>query len=198
MDEDLAKFKESIINGVVADLVKKKQSLPAGSGNLPRGTYSGAVERLKSVNLHILEAALRQRVKRAYASARAAPSTPLPPPLPAPAAEVTFTYNATPTSEITLSVDVAGAAASSTQPSSSSDTTSKKSGGRPKGSTIANRAEKAKKLKECTNAIAVDYAHEKDMSDASKKRLPVNFLRDLIKEKKKEVDMKRGRQKKTG
>jgi hypothetical protein len=110
MDEDLAKFKESIIDRLVADLVKKKQSLPAGSSNLPRGTYSRAVELLKRVNVHILEVALRQRVNRAYASACAAPSTPLPPPLPAPAAEVTYgrtrNNNATPTSEITQLVEL--------------------------------------------------------------------------------------------
>lgn len=189
MDAD--SLSKLILDAVVNDLVKQKQSLP--SGQLPRDTLTQQINSLRERNVHITHDALKQRVTRAYASARA-PSTPLPPP--PPATEVVTRGTATNTSPISqLTTPAASSTEGSSIATSSAQSTSTRpgpsatpfhTGGRPKGTTNANKKKKKDALTECRNAIAREYFNEREKGESTSKPLPNNYLKKLIERKKEE------------
>lgn len=186
---DAESLSKLILDKVVNDLVKQKQSLP--SGQLPRDTLTEVINSLREHNVHITHDALKQRVKRAYASARG-PSTPLPPP--PPATEVVTRGTATNTSPISqLTTPAASSTEGSSIATSSAQSTSTHpgpsatpyhTGGRPKGTTNANKKKQKDTLTDCRNAIAREYFNERKKSENTLKALPNNYLKNLIESKK--------------
>ncbi len=186
---DAESLSKLILDKVVNDLVKQKQSLP--SGQLPRDTLTEVINSLREHNVHITHDALKQRVTRAYASARG-PSTPLPPP--PPATEVVTRGTATNTSPISqLTTPAASSTEGSSIATSSAQSTSTHpgpsatpyhTGGRPKGTTNANKKKQKDTLTDCRNAIAREYFNERKKSESTLKALPNNYLKNLIESKK--------------
>jgi len=66
---------------------------------------------------------------------------------------------------------------------------SKKSGGRPKGTTSAKQYDDEKRYKECLNSITTEYANGRERSEMTLKPIPKGFLRDLIQKKKSEFNV---------
>ena len=66
---------------------------------------------------------------------------------------------------------------------------SKKRGGRPRGTSRAEQDDAAKRYKECLNSITTAYANEKKISELTLKPMPISFLQDLIRKKKSEFNV---------
>eukprot|EP00985_Skeletonema_marinoi_P032003 scaffold37996_cov205-Skeletonema_marinoi.AAC.1 len=189
-------MKKAAVDHIVKQLVKKKKQLPPQHPDLPSKEYDDAVSTLFAEGIGIVRGTLRQRVKRAFNKEADKESTSTPTPVPP---SVTFTdANESPSSALsgassittsttcTDSSVATSATPSAASTSSTSSAPTRKSGGRPKGSTDDAKHDADQKYKACVNSIVIDYVAEKKNSDETLKRLPKNFLQNLIMRKQSE------------
>jgi hypothetical protein len=199
MDKLSNVMKKAAVDHIVNQLVKKKKKLPPQHPDLPSKEYDDAVSTLFAKGIGIARGTLRQRVNRAFNKeadkASTSTSTPVPP-------SVMFTdANESPSSALSgassittsttctdssVATSATSATPSATSTSSTSSAPTRKSGGRPKGSTDAAKHDVDQKYKACVNSIVIDYVAEKKKSDETSKRLPKNFLQNLIMRKQSE------------
>ena len=178
---------------VVNKLVAQKKRL-AKDESLPGKFYDAAMEELHFFGCGLGREALKKRVNRVIAKESSIPPTPIP-------AAITFDLSATnesnelPTSALSSSIATASAhstsadATSAVSNSNNTSDSSKKRGGRPRGTSRAEQDDAAKRYKECLNSITTAYANEKKISELTLKPMPISFLQDLIRKKKSEFNV---------
>jgi len=190
-------LRKAVINQVVDDLISKKKKLPP-QRQLSRNDYNHAMLRLHDAGIFDIErTSLRQKVKRAFGNEAAEPSTHVPP-------SVTLNANESPSStsgassittsttctDSSVAASTTSAAPSANSTSTASSVSTRKSGGRPKGTTDAAKHDAKQRHKKCVNSIVTEYVAEKKKSDDSLKQLPHHFLRNLILRKRTEYKVK--------
>lgn len=184
---------EQVVMQVVNKLVAQKKRL-AKDESLPGKFYDAAMEELHFFGCGLGREALKKRVNRVIAKESSIPPTPIP-------AAITFDLSATnesnesPTSALSSSIATASAhstsadATSAVSNSNNTSDSSKKRGGRPRGTSRAEQDDAAKRYKECLNSITTAYANEKKISELTLKPMPISFLQDLIRKKKSEFNV---------
>lgn len=201
---DVAKGVRKIAIDYAVNLLVDKQI--ECNGTIPSSFYSNVLDSLATHQIVIQRNALQQRVNRERAKRSSAKrsTTPTPNPI-APTAQVVFTQTSTPATASTLTAIsyIRGSASAATSndnafptatandispsPTSNNGTTRKK-GGRPKGTGAVQRKEDNDRYKKCLNEITKAYVAELAINkvlNTSK----IGILRKIIAEKKTEFNI---------
>ena len=152
-----ARIRACALANVVNDLI---QIRARNNGRVPRDDYKRSISSLAEIGVEITMDAMYKRVAREEFNRLSNPQA---------------LHNFTPISEVVTEDSVAV----------ESDITGESRGGRPTGSTADSKVDMKTRYKKCMNEITMNYEAEKMKYKALKKRLPKNYLKNLIEEKKK-------------